>query len=323
MSGHVQILLSTARELRKTPELKHALGKLTRSALELVHAAQSSLRILDAEGKRLLVCARTGPSVHLSEFTPFSPGEGVVGWVVEQGRPALVEDATSDPRFVPRPDQVDVPRSIIAAPLHGTRGCVGVLSMARLEPPAFCEDELDILSLLAEMAAPHLDVARLAVLSQTDDLTLLYNRRYLDDVLPREIDRAKRYGHPLSVLMLDLDNFKEVNDRHGHACGDEVLRILGDRLRAFSRLADVALRWGGEEFVVLMPETNGTQAREVAERLRMGIGHQPYATSKGDLVCTLSMGVACLDAGDDAVGLMRRVDDALYRAKRSGRDRVT
>jgi diguanylate cyclase (GGDEF)-like protein len=322
MSERVEILLQAARELRQTPELKDALDRLTAIALQLVQASQSSLRILDAEGQRLLVSARSGPSVHLSEFTPFRPGEGVIGWVVEQGRPALVEDARSDPRFVARPDQVDVPRSIIAAPLHGTRGCVGVLSMARLEPPPFDQGELDILSLLAEMAAPHLDVARLAVLSQTDDLTLLYNRRFLDDVLPREIDRARRYGHPLSVLMLDLDYFKEVNDRHGHECGDEVLRILGDRLRAFSRLADVALRWGGEEFVVLMPETNGTQAREVAERLRVGIGHQPYDTSHGDLVCTLSIGVASLDAGDDAVGLMRRADDALYRAKRQGRDRV-
>ena len=322
MSGSVEVLLAAARELRQTPELKIALGKLTESALELVEASQASLRILDGEGKRLLVSARSGPSVHLSEKTPFRRGEGVIGWVVEQGQPALVEDAVADPRFQPRPDQVDVPRSIIAAPLHGTRGCVGVLSMARLDPPAFGGDDLDLLCLLAEMAAPHLDVARLAVLSQTDDLTLLYNRRFLDDVLPREIDRARRYGHALSVLVLDLDHFKQVNDRHGHATGDEVLRILGDRLRAFSRLADVALRWGGEEFVVLMPETNGAQAREVAERLRVGIGHPPFSTSAGDVICTLSVGVASLDAGDDAVGLMRRADDALYRAKRAGRDQV-
>jgi diguanylate cyclase (GGDEF)-like protein len=318
----VQGLLEASRELRETPDLRQALACVTDRALGLVTASQASLRILDTDGSRLLVCARSGPSVHVGDFTPFKRGEGVVGWVVEKGRPALVEDTSCDARFVMRPDQVDLPASIVAAPLHGTRGCMGVLSMARMEPPAFTAGELDRVCLLAEMAAPHLDVARLAVLSRTDDLTLLYNRRYLDDVLPREIDRARRYGHPLSILLMDLDHFKKVNDAHGHSVGDEVLRALGDRLRAFSRLADVALRWGGEEFLVAMPETDGSRAREVAERLRKGIGEQPYMTSAGELVVTLSIGVASLNPGDDATSLLRRADDALYRAKRGGRNRV-
>jgi diguanylate cyclase (GGDEF)-like protein len=258
----------------------------------------------------------------VSEFTAFKRGEGVIGWVVDCGQPALVRDPASDQRFVMRSDQVDLPRSIIAAPLLSTRGCVGVLSMARTSEPSFTEDDLRRLCLLAEMAAPHLDLARLAMLSQTDDLTLLFNRRYLDDVLVREIDRARRYGHPLSVLMLDLDHFKRVNDSFGHAVGDEVLRQLGDRLRALSRLADVALRWGGEEFLILMPETDGRRAREVAERLRVGIGGMPYATASGDQFVTLSIGVASLRPGDDAGALLRRADDALYQAKRGGRDRV-
>jgi diguanylate cyclase (GGDEF)-like protein len=260
--------------------------------------------------------------MHVSDLTPFRRGEGVVGWVAEKARPALVEDASADARFVMRPDQVEMPSSIIAAPLVGSRGCVGVLSLSRLEPPPFDEQDLDLACLVAEMSAPHLELSRLAVISQTDDLTLLYNRRYLDGVLPREIDRARRYGHELSVMLIDLDRFKDVNDRFGHAVGDEVLRALGDRLRALSRFADVASRWGGEEFLVVMPETGRGRALEVAGRLREGIGHQPYATSAGEIALTLSIGVASLEPGDDAPALVRRADEALYGAKRGGRDRV-
>jgi len=191
-----------------------------------------------------------------------------------------------------------------------------------MDPPPFCEADLDTLCLLAEIAAPHLDVARLAALSQTDDLTLLYNRRYLDNVLPREMDRARRYGHPLSILLIDLDGFKATNDRFGHDVGDEVLRSFGDRLRALSRFADVSSRWGGEEFLVLMPETAGDRAREVAERLRVGIGGEPHRTTAGPVAVTLSIGVASLEPGDDMTSLVRRADEALYRAKRGGRDRV-
>lgn len=322
MSDHIETLLGAARELRETPELRKALECVTERTLALVSASQASIRILDEEGARLLVCARSGPSVHASEFAPFERGEGVIGWVVEKGLPALVTDTSTDERFLVRDDQVEMPETIIAAPLYGAKGCLGVLSLARMGPPPFAQGELDLVCLLAEMAAPHLDLARLAALSQTDSLTLLYNRRYLDDVLPREIDRARRYAHPLSILMIDLDQFKRVNDEHGHGVGDEVLRALGDRLRAFSRLADVSARWGGEEFLVLMPETDGQRAREVAERLCAGIGRQPYATSAGELVVTLSIGVAALEPGDDKIALVRRADDALYRAKRSGRDRV-
>jgi len=322
MDDPVPALLSTALELRSTGDLKLALKALTDHALELVSADQAVVRVLDARGSRLLVGARSGPSVHRDEFSPFEPGEGVIGWVVARGEPALVTDTATDPRFAMRPGQLNTPVSIVAAPLHGSSGPLGVLSMARFQGAAFGERDLDLVQLLGEMAAPHLDVARLAVLSNTDDLTLLYNRRYVNDVLPREMDRARRYGHDLSVLMLDLDHFKKVNDTHGHEIGDQILRGLGDRLRAFGRFADVPSRWGGEEFLVVLPETGASRAREVAERLRRGAGEQPYRTDAGPVRVTLSIGVASLQAGDDPTSLVRRADEALYRAKRAGRNRV-
>ena len=322
MDDPVPALLSTALELRSTGDLKLALKALTDHALELVSADQAVVRVLDARGSRLLVGARSGPSVHRDEFSPFEPGEGVIGWVVARGEPALVTDTGTDPRFAMRPGQLNTPVSIVAAPLHGSSGPLGVLSMARFEGSSFDDRDLQVVQLLGEMAAPHLDVARLAVLSNTDELTLLYNRRYVNDVLPREMDRARRYGHDLSVLMLDLDHFKKVNDTHGHEIGDQILRGLGDRLRAFGRFADVPSRWGGEEFLVVLPETSAARAREVAERLRLGAGEQPYRTEAGPIRVTLSIGVASLQAGDDPSSLLRRADEALYRAKRAGRNRV-
>jgi diguanylate cyclase (GGDEF)-like protein len=322
MTGDISILLSTARELREETDLKKSLKHVTQRALELVSGSQASLRILDTDGRRLLLGARTGPSVHRHDFSPFRLGEGILGWVVENGESALVTECAADPRFELREDQVQMPASVIAAPMHGAGGPLGVLSMARMEPPPFDGAELDLLCLLAEMAAPHLDLARLSVLSQTDALTLLYNRRYLDDVLPREMERARRYGHPLSVMIVDLDHFKNINDEHGHEVGDEVLKSFGDRVRALSRFADVTVRWGGEEFLVMMPETDHGRAVEVAERMRVGIGGQPHQTQAGALEVTLSIGVASMSTGDDKLALLRRADDALYRAKRGGRNRV-
>lgn len=322
MDDEVHVLLDTARELRETPDLKEALQKLTSQTLLLVPASQATARILDTDGVRLLVGARSGPSIHRNDFAPFRRGEGIVGWVVEQGEPALVTDCATDERFVTREEQVATPSSIVAAPMQGASGPLGVLSMARMEPPAFKQGELDLVRIMGEMAAPHLDMARLHVLSQTDALTLLYNRRYLDDVLPREMDRARRYGHALSILMIDLDHFKRINDEYGHDVGDEVLNLFGERLRALSRFADLSARWGGEEFLVMMPETSGARAREVAQRLCTGLGTMPYQTRAGDVTVTLSIGVATMDPEDDRSSLIRRADDALYGAKRGGRNRV-
>ncbi|MFO0694736.1 MAG: diguanylate cyclase [Polyangiales bacterium] len=159
--------------------------------------------------------------------------------------------------------------------------------------------------------------------AQTDGLTGVYNRRGLFDRLDREVDRAKRYGRPLSVLLLDVDHFKKINDTHGHAVGDEVLRELGHRISAGLRRSDFVGRYGGEEFVMVLPETERNGAAELGERVRSAIAKTPFATEVGELRVTISAGVASIsDASPDVDVMLKRADDALYAAKRSGRDRI-
>lgn len=159
----------------------------------------------------------------------------------------------------------------------------------------------------------------------TDALTGLNNRRYLDTHLATLVERSHRRDRPLSVLITDIDHFKAINDRHGHEGGDDVLREFARRLRGAVRGADFACRYGGEEFVVVMPDTTLAVAAQIAERLRDAIAACPFALSAtgAQAAVTTSVGVATLEAaGEDASSLLRRADQALYQAKHAGRNRV-
>lgn len=165
--------------------------------------------------------------------------------------------------------------------------------------------------------------ARYRLLSQTDGLTGLFNRRHLQHCLQGEVERASRYGRPLSLLMIDCDHFKTINDTWGHLTGDRVLQELAVQIRASLRACDRAFRYGGEEFVVLLSETQGEDARLLAERLREGLGglarlYGPGATSP----FTVSIGVAEYCPGETEYALLSRADTAVYEAKRRGRNCV-
>lgn len=167
--------------------------------------------------------------------------------------------------------------------------------------------------------------AALSRMSTTDSLTGLRNRRYVDEVLAIEVLRARRYGSPLSVLMADLDHFKQVNDAHGHVVGDEVLRGVADLLRQNLRVTDVGGRYGGEEFIVIMAQNPVEGARLLAERWREAVAEARFEVPPaGPLEVTLSVGVAGYDRDKHhtASDLVAAADAALYRAKQAGRNRV-
>ena len=162
-------------------------------------------------------------------------------------------------------------------------------------------------------------------LAVTDTLTGLYNRLYLTSHLGSLLERVVEEDKPLSIAMIDVDHFKDVNDRHGHAVGDEVLREIAHRLDQFSRATDLVARLGGEEFVIVMPETTVEAAQLVTARLRREVASAPFGTTPvaGGLAVTVSIGVAGMLGDDDTPeSLLKRADDALYAAKRGGRNRV-
>jgi len=159
----------------------------------------------------------------------------------------------------------------------------------------------------------------------TDGLTGLYNRRYMESHLGALVEQAASRGKPLTALVLDIDYFKSVNDTHGHDAGDDVLREFSTRIKKSIRGIDLACRLGGEEFVIVMPETDMAVATIVAERLRRRIASEPFPIAHGTrtIEVTISIGIATLDTADDnAATILKRADQALYRAKRDGRNRV-
>jgi two-component system cell cycle response regulator len=158
----------------------------------------------------------------------------------------------------------------------------------------------------------------------TDALTGLYNRRYMESHVGTLVEQAAARNKPLAVLVLDIDYFKSINDTHGHDAGDDVLREFALRIRKSIRGLDLACRYGGEEFVVVMPETDMAVATMVAERLRRRIANEPFPIQKGAraLEVTISIGIAALAPEDTPAAIIKRADQALYRAKRDGRNRV-
>ncbi len=165
-------------------------------------------------------------------------------------------------------------------------------------------------------------------MSITDDLTRVFNRRYFHDRLDGEIERARRYDHPLSLFLMDIDHFKSINDKYGHQTGDDVLEAIGGILKSNTRSADIVARYGGEEFVVLLPETGQETARATAEKLRAAIKDHPFLSPDQSLFhVTASFGVSSLDMTgrqetDLADRIVKMADDAMYQAKQEGRNRV-
>jgi two-component system cell cycle response regulator len=159
----------------------------------------------------------------------------------------------------------------------------------------------------------------------TDALTGLHNRRYMESHLATLVEQAQGRGKPLALLIVDIDFFKSINDTHGHDAGDDVLREFAIRLKKSIRGIDLACRYGGEEFVIVMPETDMAVAAVVAERIRRRIATEPFAVASGAAAVpvTISIGLAALAVADDSpAGILKRADQALYRAKRDGRNRV-
>ena len=305
-------MLSLLGELTKASDLETALSVVTAGVVRSLGTERASVRLLDASREGLLVAARTGVALHTGTDARFAVGEGLVGWVVAQNRALRVGSARDDARYAPRGDIRSAFASFLGVPLTDADGCFGVLATTSQHRDAFDESDETRARLLAALASPLLLVHRLQRLAQTDPLTSVLNRHALDHVLP---DSAGT----IAVAILDVDHFKGVNDRHGHAVGDQVLRDIARELRANVRTDDHIVRLGGEEFLLVLPNASLEVAKDTAERIRQSIHASVRAA--GDSV-TVSIGVGTRQAGERRDALLARVDAALYAAKRAGRDRV-
>jgi diguanylate cyclase (GGDEF)-like protein/PAS domain S-box-containing protein len=247
--------------------------------------------------------------------------------VCKTGRYRLVYDVINDaPDYAPM-DIFPNTRSKIVLPLRKGDKIFGVLDIHSDKLDTFVYNDVMLLQTLADQAAVSIENANLyskvEYLATNDALSGLYNRRYLFELSRIEVERSSRYGCPLSAVILDIDHFKKVNDTYGHNVGDQVIQGLGAVIRKNLRNVDITGRYGGEEFVFLLPETELPQAEHVANRLRQAIASTVFDTTRGPVSITISLGVAKLEDENPELGYMLDcADKAMYRAKLTGRNKV-
>jgi len=318
----LEVLLQLTAQLTDDRPLEEFLKAVTDATLDLTAGDHASIRLLDSSLGALLSGARSGTGVD-DRPMDFNRGEGVLGWVVEHGQPARIDDVEHDSRWVKaKSGQSFSVRSIIAEPLWSSDEVIGVLAATSPERAAFGDDDQLILRLVANCSAPPVERARLRRLAMFDDITMAFNHRYLAPRLVEEMERASRSAGDVSLLYMDLDHFKSVNDRHGHPVGDAVLRTFADRVRKAVRRVDILVRRGGEEFVLIMPQTGATQALATGNRIQQTLHGEAFDIDGTRIEQTVSIGVATWDHRETPEQLERRADDAMYQAKRLGRNRV-
>jgi diguanylate cyclase (GGDEF)-like protein len=312
-------------------------GAIVRSVSAVVPSDVAALHVRDAETGRFLLRATEGDALATAGHEA-RPGEGMAGTAIaERG---MVTDTVARPVALGgvEPEAVEQPPVIaplvVAAsiPLIRDRDVLGVLTVVRTDTQhPFTDLERDALAMLGEQAAMgvsnvllHAEVAELAV---RDPLTGLFNRRYLDPALEQLLARRSRLPVvervPLAAVMFDLDHFSELNNRHGHQTGDEVLRVFGSLLRDRMRQTDLVARYGGEEFVAILFRATLDDALAIADQIRSQLAATAIPGLPPDAPgATVSAGCAAVGSEDDAAELLRAADLALYMAKRAGRDRV-
>jgi len=321
------------RGIASTLESQKVYETLLAKFSDVMKAERSSLMILNEESNELALEAALGAGPESSASGYLKLGESVAGSVLASGIPLVVRDADNDSRLPrSRPGKYKT-KSFISYPITLGARKVGVINLTdRTDGVPYENDDL----MMLEMMAPHLALiidrtewARKAQtfqqMSLTDPLTGLPNRRYLQDRLFEEVERSKRYNTPFSFMIIDVDRFKNYNDVYGHTNADRVLVQTAHMLRGSLRAIDMSARFAGDEFCIVLPETELGDAARIAERLRKAISEAEYTTEQGEPMgqITLSIGISSFSASRQSpLSIIETADQALYRAKTRGRNCV-
>jgi diguanylate cyclase (GGDEF)-like protein len=322
----LEILDTTARRLAASLQLPELVETVARETVRAIPEAEVVALIHGGGercGERLVVDAYDRC---LDRFARLTVGrdEGATGWVVRE-QAALVIDELARAEVDVGASAAAGMQSWLGVPIFLYGGCEGVLSIQSRRAGAFDDEQRRLLESIALQVAAALQNAHLYEMAMVDGLTGLFVRRYFDARLDEEIERARRYGADFSMVMMDVDDFKALNDTHGHQVGDRVLRAIAAIVRANMRGVDTAARYGGEELALILPRTGLVSAYNQAERIRAAIAEHRLALDDGTVIgVTASFGIAGFpESGADAAhALVKRADRALYRAKQTGKNRV-
>jgi len=317
-------LHSISREIVASMDQKRIFAGLERECRKSFDVDFFFIALVDRESGQLrVVYRRRGLEPPQESLYPL--GSSLASWVATSRRCLRVDDFSEPSKLPFRPLVVDPEiRSALAVPLVVEDRVIGVLSVQSRRVAAYDEHQLSLLFTVGHHAAVAIENSRHFEMATIDSLTGVFLRDYFFRRLEEEAMRIRRYGGEFVLLMVDLDGFKAINDCHGHLAGDRYLSALGAEIRERLRSADLACRYGGDEFCLLLPETSAAGAANIAERLRIAVSRVVVEADGVLLRTTASVGLAAFSGKDatDMKTLVRRADEALYAAKRAGRDRV-
>jgi len=327
--GELEILLQVNSLTSQTLDRDETLEAMKKLFLSKFKLDEYILMLKTDSEKELEIASYHGITLDKGVWVKVDEKNIILHEVFNKGESIYISDLTSDGHYNFL-GLIGRKGSLLSLPLISEKKTViGILNLHRSEPRAFSNDEIEFLQLMTLHAAGVIDKTILfqntQVLAYTDALTSIFNRRYFDQRYTREILRARRYKRNLSVLMIDIDHFKVYNDTFGHLMGDKVLQKVAQVLETELRRADVICRYGGEEFVVILPEIDLHNAYYVAEKLRNAVITSTFSgdekmSGKG---ITISLGVAAFpENGDTEKMVLEKADEALYKAKERGRNQV-
>ncbi|MCD5390827.1 sensor domain-containing diguanylate cyclase [candidate division NPL-UPA2 bacterium] len=319
------LLREIAESLSTSLDLEEILNLVVDSALYTIGKGERALLLLiEGRGENLSLKA-VSQTKDSSKKIKRKRGDGFDSWVLNQKRNLIVTDTEKDFRF--RRGEKEEVRSLISSPLLSRDRLIGILRLDSQEAETYTSDDLRLLDIIASLTSVAVENARLyeriQELAIKDNLTGLYVHQYLRDRLKEELKKALLQDYPLSLIMLDIDHFKDYNDRFGHIAGDIVLKKLAKILKREAGEGNLAARYGGEEFVLLVPRARKEEAVSLAERVRKEVTREEITLRRRKTHIKISGGVASFPAdARSAAQLIQKADEALYRAKAGGRNRV-
>lgn len=327
----LQTLNEVVQAINSSLKPKEILNTIMEKAAELINAEGWSVLLIDESTNELVFEAASGKAGKKLLGIRLKIGQGVAGWVARYGKSLIVPDVAKDPRFYSGVDEKTKFRtkSVLCVPMRSRDRIIGVVEVVnKVGGDQFTQDDYEIF----ENVVAHLTIAlekaqmyrKMEKASQIDDLTQLYNTRYCNQFLDNFLLERKHTKAVISLLFLDIDFFKLVDDNFGHLVGSETLKIVGERMARVLRRNDVIIRYGGDEYIVLLPNTDKKTAAVIADRIRKEISREPfYAFGNKKFNITVTLGVATYP--NDAKGrdeLIGKADRAMYDGKMSGRNKV-
>lgn len=328
---NISILYNISQAVNFIDDLKRLLRVILNKALETIDAEKGSLMLYNFAENVLQTKVVYGlPDKNLEteinnglvECSKIKVGEGIAGTVFVEKKSIISNLGQNDPRFVNNGQELNI-NSLLCVPLIAKGEPIGVINITnKLNGKLFNKQDLEFIEALANQAAIAIDNAKLYELATKDGLTKLYIYRHFYTLLENEIKRSSRYSHEMTLLMMDIDNFKSINDTYGHPVGDQVLREIASCITQTIRKIDIASRYGGEEFTVILPETNITDSKIIAERIRKNISKIKINVKDDINICpTVSIGMSEYPScALDEQTLIELADVALYNAKNSGKN---